>query len=413
MNIWIVTVGEPIPADGKNVRLHRSGIMSRMASAMGHEVHWFNSRFDHFAKENRSTGGNFELGKDYTLHLLEGVSYRKNISFNRILNHVQIAKDFDRKISSMTAPDVILCSFPTIELSESCVRFGKKNNVPVFVDVRDLWPDIFVDILPAPLKWIGRTILFSLYKSTRYALTNADAITAVSDKYLQWGLNYAKRKAEHLDTVFPLAYPMLEAEWQADPESEARCKGLGIKPSGKIALFIGTFGRTYDLTSAIEGVKAVNASTSTPVQLILCGEGDFGSKWRQLADNDANIIFTGWVEKPDLEYLMSIANTGVAAYAQGAPQGVPNKIIEYLARGLPILSSLQGETEELISTEHCGLSYSATSSQAFSDALLNILEEDVYQQMSSNASKLYSRKYAAESVYREFITLLEASKKSR
>lgn len=39
---------------------------------------------------------------------------------------------------------------------------------------------------------------------------------------------------------------------------------------------------------------------------------------------------------------------GLAAYARGAPQGVPNKVIEYMAAGLAVVTSLSGETREII-----------------------------------------------------------------
>jgi len=407
LNIWIVTVGEPIPADGENVRLHRSGIMSSMLSAAGHQVHWFNSRFDHFKKENRAISGSFELGDRYTLHLLEGRSYKRNVSVSRMINHVQIATDFEKKITGMTKPDVILCSFPTIELSYSCVKFGKENKTPVLIDVRDLWPDIFVDILPSFLEWAGKLVLFNLYRQTKYALKHAEAITAVSEKYLDWGLQYANRKKHQNDKVFPLAYPMLESEWVASKEAVDTCEGLGVNPDYPIALFIGTFGRTYDLTPAILGIKLINKNSDIPVQLVLCGDGDFGEKWKSLAEADPNIIFTGWVEKPALEYMMSVSNIGLAAYVRDAPQGVPNKVIEYLARGLPILSSLKGETESLLSAENCGLTYDPSDPSQFASAVLEILNDKISDDMSKNAKKLYLKKYAAETVYLEYINLLE------
>ena len=40
-------------------------------------------------------------------------------------------------------PDIIVVSLPTIEFSYEACRYGEKNNVPVIVDVRDLWPDSF------------------------------------------------------------------------------------------------------------------------------------------------------------------------------------------------------------------------------------------------------------------------------
>ena len=45
-------------------------------------------------------------------------------------------------------PDLILSSIPTSELSLEATKLGKKNNIPVILDIRDLWPDVFLDVLP-------------------------------------------------------------------------------------------------------------------------------------------------------------------------------------------------------------------------------------------------------------------------
>ena len=71
-------------------------------------------------------------------------------------------------------------------------------------------------------------------------------------------------------------------------------------------------------------------------------------KWSKLAIGLQNVVFTGWVNKHELKYLSDIADIGLMAYSKGAPQGLPNKIFEYMSSGIPILSSLQGETEDFL-----------------------------------------------------------------
>ena len=64
---------------------------------------------------------------------------------------------------------------------------------PVVVDVRDRWPDIFVEPLPRPLRAIARLLLLSEFRRARYVFRTATAILAVSDGYLEWGLRQAAR----------------------------------------------------------------------------------------------------------------------------------------------------------------------------------------------------------------------------
>ena len=52
---------------------------------------------------------------------------------------------------------MIYVSYPIIEYAASAVKYGIKNHVPVIVDIRDLWPDIFNHNLP---KWMKIWIYF-------------------------------------------------------------------------------------------------------------------------------------------------------------------------------------------------------------------------------------------------------------
>ena len=38
MHIWLVTIGEPLPEDGTNERLHRTSILAKILIKRGYEV---------------------------------------------------------------------------------------------------------------------------------------------------------------------------------------------------------------------------------------------------------------------------------------------------------------------------------------------------------------------------------------
>ena len=55
MKVWVITVGEPLPIDGRHERLYRSGILSQLMAAEGHDVTWWTSSFNHTKRAQRST----------------------------------------------------------------------------------------------------------------------------------------------------------------------------------------------------------------------------------------------------------------------------------------------------------------------------------------------------------------------
>lgn len=405
MNVWIVTVGEPLPTDEGSVRLYRSGLLFDELKRSGHCVVWWTSAFNHSAKQQRLNGDFATADGKARIVLLEGPSYRKNISVARVLNHTAVAKNFRAKIESEPVPDVIVCSFPTIELCYIAASYGLQHNIPVVMDVRDLWPDIFLDFVPGWARTCAHFLLRKMFIQTQYVFKNSASIFGVSESYLQWGLNKAMRSRHVHDHVIPLGYPSC----QLLPHDEKMREFLEkhqIDPSKSIMLFIGTFGKTYDLLPIIGAARSL-AEADEEIQFVFCGDGENRQRWQSASRGLPNIIFTGWLGGMDLRRLLSVARVGLAAYKKGAPQGLPNKIFEYMSHGLPILSSLEGETRDLIEQEGIGLTYDSENPADIFEKVERILEPNFTKASGSRSLLLFESQFSASSVYKKYRCVLE------
>ena len=206
-NIWLLTVGEPLPTDGKNQRLLRTGILADLMSRQGHDVTWWTSSFDHSLKRQRtSQDQKTRIDDQYDLIYLFAEGYSRNVSLARVRNHRTIAKRFGLMASKERKPDVILCSWPLVELAAEAVKYGKQNNVPVVLDFRDMWPDAIVDLFPGFLRSIARFALKNHYREAQYAVSEATAISGITDKIVDWGLGISGRERTSLDVAFPMGY---------------------------------------------------------------------------------------------------------------------------------------------------------------------------------------------------------------
>ena len=113
-----------------------------------------------------------------------------------------------------------------------------------------------------------------------------------------------------------------------------------------------------------------------------------------------NVVFLGWVAPITLNVIMRISSIGLVSYAKDAPQSLPNKPFEYFSGGLPVVSSLHGELEQILSKNNCGLTYEAGDVQSLSDAILYLLKNPEKRvQMGKNARYLFEEKYSAEKIY--------------
>ena len=410
LKIWLITVGEPLPIDGDAVRLYRTGMLASLLGKRGHKVTWWTSSFDHIQKNNRHANNNPVAWNDnINIHLIKALGYKKNMSLMRFIDHWYLKYNFEKMIQSEDRPDLILSSFPTIELSAAAVRYGNRYNIPVIIDVRDLWPDILVDVLPWWLKMFGRVILQGLFRETRFVFTNCYGILGVSSKYMEWGLNYGNRSAQGCDQVFPLAYPDSASRKNKQLSSDAvnALDKLQIDASKIIFLFVGTFGRTYDLSVVIEAIKKIEQNDLDNLLFVFCGDGEQSIEWKNMANAIPEIIFTGWVDSNLLNYFLSVSKVGIGAYKEGAPQGIPNKIIEYMSAGLPIISSLKGESKDLLDANQVGLTYDANDPDSFLLCLKEMLDTEKRKAMSIRSRDIFLRKYRAETVYNRYADYLE------
>ncbi len=405
MNIWLVTIGEPLPFDD-DARLHRAGLLSQYIKSRGHDVTWWSSTFDHINKINLFDADYETITEEgIKLILLNGGGYKSNISLGRIKDHMKIANKFSEKAVSFPNPDIIICSYPTIELCEKAISFGIQNDIPVVIDIRDLWPDIFLDAAPSGLKLLIKIVIDFIYKNkVKKILKNATSIIGISRGYLDWSYTKYNRGIKELDKIFYLGYQKISPK-KAWPNENLTLIDENYRSRKKI-IFAGTFGKTYDLTIPIEAAKILNYKEESPL-FIFCGTGENEAKWKKQAEGLNNILFTGWLGKSQLSYLLDISDFGLACYSEGAPQGIPNKIIEYLSFNLPILSSLEGESKSLIEGKSLGFNYKSGDLQSFLNSLEKIMDKDLAIELSKNCEETFESSFSASKVYNEYVNFIE------
>jgi len=410
MRIWIVTVGEPLPFPGAKDRLHRSGVLAGSLLDFGHEVVWWGSTFDHFTKTHHFSDDTILEPTDrFRMVLFRGIGYRRNVSLGRLRDHRQVGRKFAAAIEKEARkPDVILSSFPTIELAVEAVRYGRKHGIPVLLDVRDLWPDIFANVAPKPLRRLARMPLRPLFRQTEEAFEGCTGVVGISPGYLEWGLRYAGRAKHEGDALFPLGYRKLRRSGADLDRAGESLKRLGVDPAKAVCWFIGTFGRTYDLAPLIETARAFQEQGRTDVQFVVSGTGEDQRAYKALGAGLRNIVFTGWVDAAQIAYLMTVARIGIAAYAPGAPQGLPNKFFEYLSEGIPILSSLEGESADMLRQQRCGLSYRAGDGADLARRLGEMLaDREELHAMARRGKQLFERELSADVIYPKLVGHLE------
>ena len=375
----------------------RAGMLAAALAARGHETVWFTSSFDHYQKRQRPGGDQtIAAAPNLTIEVLVGPGYSSNVSLRRIAHNRHFAHRWrDYAEASAAPPDILLPDLPTTQEAQAVVEFGRKNGIPTVLSIRDLWPDFFLDYLPAPLRPLARPFVGVLDAQARYACANATSLVGISDDYLYWGRKKGARSANDLDRVFPFGEAVAAVQYMETVSAFRENLGVGDKP---IVSFVGSWGRTYDL----ELVRAAAAQHSE-LAFVVTGDKDTQPALRDAFARLPNVVLTGWLSADDIALLVSASAIGLLPYQPNAPQGLPNKVFEYMAYGAYQLATLEGEIGRFYAETGAGEAVGRDLAAAIPAALriaLNPLKR-------AERTALFERRYSADAVYGGLVDHIE------
>jgi glycosyltransferase involved in cell wall biosynthesis len=414
MLVWLATIGEPLPVqEGAKDRSHRTGLFARLLAERGHDVVWWTSTYDHFRKKHLFPDDHvLRVNERLEIRMLHGCGYGSNVSLARFRDHRQVADRFAAAAQGdPRRPDIIVAALPTIELCLESTRYGKQHGVPVVLDMRDMWPDIFLELLPSPLRPLGYLPLASLYRKARAACRDATAITGMTDAFVDWGVRRGGRRRSPLDRSFYFGYVPTQpsAEKLAAAEAFWDQQGIPAAADDFNAVFFGTIGRQFNLEPVIEAARRLG-TTKRRIRFVLCGSGDRLERYKSLSAGVNNIVFPGWVGGAEIFALMRRSAIGLAPYRESLnfTMNIANKPAEYFSGALPIALSLKnGVLHDLLRDRDCGFSYGDDPDTLVRE--LCRLQDNPTQQkrLSENARAVFEQSFVADTVYGRMAAYLE------
>lgn len=412
LTIWVFQTGEPLHIDVGNPRPMRAMNLANALVAAGHKVVLWSSAFYHQEKRHRSRSAErISISPYLEIRLIPSPGYRSNIGLGRLWDHAVLARNFSRLLKNETSvPDVAFIGYPPIETAAVMTRWLFERGVPCILDVKDQWPTIFLNALPRPARAIGRIALSPYFYFAQRAMRDATAMSAMANGFLQWALDFASRPANEFDRVVPLT---IQTGQVTANELEAARKWWDEK--GVLAdnrprvCFVGSHSAGFDFTSVIDAARSMKLQKNV-CEFVICGDGANTDEWRHQAEGLENVYFANWVDRAQIEVLAERSLAALAPYKNSADfvMSVPNKVIDYLSLGLPVLSPLRGEVAALITAHGVGLSYGSDSGKTLAQCIESLkLNPGLRDKISVSAKFLYREKFSFERVYGGLVRHLE------
>jgi len=405
LTIWIWRDCEPLPFDPDNPRLMRAGMLATQLAEAGHKVRWFNSTFNHYQKCQRTQRpGTHVLADGLILELLDGPGYDRNTSPKRFIHNWLVAKRAVNRASQIVQqghdkPDLMVLDMPMPEMALRGVRLAEQWKIPSLVSVRDLWPDFFENFLSPVKAQLARPIIAKIDHEVKEACREATSIVGISEGYLDWALLKAGRERRESDAILPLGYSRLDLDTDQH-RARGELEHLGIDYTKSLVCFIGSWGKTYDLEFLLDTAALLDQRSD--IQFIIAGDGEQAGSLGERMERQANVICPGWLNRNQIAQLMHDSDVAIAPYRTDSPQGMPNKLFEYMSAGLFQVVSLRGEGAELLQKENLGITVDMQDPHSAATAISNALKCHANEVERTRIQKYFNQNFDAGKIYVEY-----------
>ncbi len=410
-NFWMIQRSEPTIIDAGLPRLLRTGIICQMIQARGHNLTLWTSTFDHFKHKNRFNKNKLvNVNAEYEIHFLKSAGYKKNFSLKRFIDDYNVALNFKKTCIDKIKPSIIFVSMPSIELAYQAVVFAKKNRIPIYVEIRDLWPDIFYDFSPKYLRPFIVFVYLYYNSKLKYILKNCDGVIGITKSYLEWALKKMNRKKLINDRVFRMAYqPNNNKVILENKNFFLKKNNIVLDKDSLVVTFIGTIGKSNDLRTVAQAASHFSKKNLSII-FIIAGSGSELKSLKDKCKNIKNIFFTNWIEADEINTLLSISDIGLLPYfdSKNYKLNIPNKPSEYMSQGLILALSLEyGEMAQLINNKKIGFTYSNNYRNLVEHLELFFNNKTLVSQTKLRSLNEFNKNYRSDKVYNDLIDFLE------
>jgi glycosyltransferase involved in cell wall biosynthesis len=405
ITVWVFQTGEPVHSDGGNPRPMRAMNLTNALTAAGHNVVLWTSSFFHQEKcQRRIIGNRLKISDKLEIRYIDSPGYKRNIGIERLFDHWILGRNLEIALRSESIPpDVAFIGYPPIETAAVMGKWLHKRGVPFLLDVKDLWPSVFLEAFPKALRSIGRVALEPYFRLAKWSVSQATGVSTMANSFLENILILASRKRGNTDGVFYLTSPKQMGSSEELLDASAWWDKLGVfKEDGKCRIcYIGNLSPNVDLMPIREAAIFFQKNNA-PVEFVICGNGVSYDEFVQLMVGLSNVKFPGRINRSKIEVLAQRSSAALIPYVnnENFQLSLPNKAIDSMSLGLPILSPLQGEVAEMLKKFNVGMRYGTDSGQDIVMCIERLVSEPVVRdQMSKNASLLYENEFSFDAVY--------------
>jgi glycosyltransferase involved in cell wall biosynthesis len=265
--------------------------------------------------------------------------------------------------------DIVIGSTPQLPAAAAARLAAFVRRARFVLEVRDLWPETLVEVsgretlLSRALGWLARR----LYRTSRAIVILAEGSRAPIERqggrpsrivYIPNGVDVAAFSSSAVSKLVP------DLQWvQANPTF----------------VYAGAHGPANGLHLVLDAARVLLQRERSDLRLLLIGDGPTKAELVTRARDErlTNVVFHDPIPKHAIPSLLKAATGGlmvledVALFRYGVS---PNKLFDYLAADLPVITNVQGEVGRIVEDADAGVVIPSSSGELLASAMIEVAD---------------------------------------
>lgn len=327
---------------------------------------------------------------------------RRNNKFSLVLNYLSfVLSGFVWKTITKKVFDFIFV-YEVSPMTQALpgIWYAKKMKIPVFVYITDLWPDNVISVTGLKNRWLINRIdnmVMYIYKNSTGILTSSNSF--------KWEI---EARGIEPDKVF--FWPQYAEDIYADKRNSYNdeFKILFKDPTQFNIIFTGNIGTAQGLDILVDVAKRISKSKLN-IRFILVGDGRYKNELLDLVNKEKLSHYFLFIDQQPIEKIPSLLQLSDSALLvlnenEIYSKTIPSKLQSYLASGIPVIASVDGESQDIIKTSKAGLYSNAGDSNGLYKNIIQMYETSK-QELNDyriNARLYYEKNYNKTQLFNQF-----------
>jgi colanic acid biosynthesis glycosyl transferase WcaI len=327
------------------------------------------------------------------------LTFRRKNNIKRMLFYLSFSLSSFITAILLKKQDVIFSSSPPIFHVFGAMIAAKIRGSKFTLDIRDIWPEVALGIKAVSngrlLKW-GGYLERKLYQS-------ADFISATTKGQKEL---IEERGGDGRTMVSYNGSDEMMLNWRGEITELRKTLGWENKV---VVCYAGLIGLAQDLDSLTPEFAPLN---SDGILFAFIGSGPGEEALRDVAAKYdlKNIRFLQMMPRADVIPYIYASDIMMVVLRESHffKCTIPSKVFDYMAAGKPVLTNVDGELREIVTSNNAGLYFSLKDKGSFGRAIKRLINDpELRSEMGANGKRLVEEKFIRSRLAEEMVRRLE------